>query len=260
MESYKKVTWAAIGVTIIVALVAGYFLFFAPKESPLPEADSMPAKDEIKELPKTEKKPEESPFPDFATLDLELNESDFTLSQLVKNCSTHPLFARSLESEDLIRKFVAMINNVADGDTPVFHLQFLAPAKRFQVKKQGENYYMDSRGYRRYKPFANAFASLDTQQCIHLYKRLRPTFNKAFQELGETDTTFDSRFKQAIEVLLQTPQVSGTIQLEKKVISYAFKDNNLEQLKAVQKHLLRMGAENQKKIQGKLKEFTEALN
>ena len=42
MESYKKVTWAAIAATIIVALVAGYFLFFAPKESPLPATDSIP--------------------------------------------------------------------------------------------------------------------------------------------------------------------------------------------------------------------------
>jgi len=260
MESYKKVTWAAIAATIIVALVAGYFLFFAPKESPLPATDSIPEKSEIKEIPKTEEKTEESSFPDLSPLDLELNESDFTLRQLVKELSTHPLVAKSLISEDLIRKFVAIISNIADGDTPVFHLQDLTPAKGFQVIKRGEKYFMNSRGYTRYAPFANAFASLNTQQCINLYLRLKPSFNKANQELGDSDTTFESRFNLAIEVLLQTPQVSGMIQLEKKVISYAYKDNKLEQLNPVQKHLLRMGPENQKKIQDKLKEFKEALD
>ena len=260
METYKKVTWAAIGITIIVALVAGYFLFFAPKESPLPEKKSKLQKKEIQPIAKTDKKPDEEIIPDFSPLDLELNESDFTVRELVKTCSPHPLFAKSLENEDLIRTLVAMIVNIADGDSPVFHLQFLTPAKKFQVTKQGENYYMNSRGYRRYNTFANALASLDTQQCIHLFKRLLPTFNKALKELGEADNTFETIFKQALKVLLQTPTVSGRIQLDKKVISYGFRDPKLEQLKPVQKHLLRMGSENQRKIQRKLLEFKEALN
>jgi hypothetical protein len=258
MESYKKVTWAAIGATIIVALVAGYFLFFAPKESPLPE-EKVPPKTKIQEIAKTDIKPESETIPDFSPLDLELNESDFTLRELVKECSPHPLFAKSLENQDLIRTFVAMINNVADGETPAFHLQFLTPAKRFQVIRKGDKYILDRRSYKRYDSFANALASLDTQQSIHLYKRLIPTFNKALRELGETDTTFEVRFIQAIDVLLATPRVSAPLQLEKKVITYAFSDPKLEQLKPVQKHLLRMGPDNQKKIQQKLTDFKDAL-
>jgi hypothetical protein len=61
--------------------------------------------------------------------------------------------------------------------------------------------------------------------------------------------------------LLRTPVVKGDILLEEEegVVTYQMADYSLENLSEAQKHLLRMGPENIRKIQGKLREMARAL-
>ena len=47
-----------------------------------------------------------------------------------------------------------------------------------------------------------------------------------------------------MKLLLATPLLSGKEQLEKKVVTYAFTDPKLEQLKPIQKLLMRTGPAN----------------
>ena len=56
---------------------------------------------------------------------------------------------------------------------------------------------------------------------------------------------------EAIDTLLRTPVVEGQIELVPKVSSYEFADPKLEQLSDAEKHFLRLGPDNLRKIQAK---------
>jgi hypothetical protein len=59
--------------------------------------------------------------------------------------------------------------------------------------------------------------------------------------------------------LLKVPVVKQDIQLEKKVVTYTMVDSDLESLSLAQKHLLRMGPDNIRVIQSKLREMAKLL-
>jgi hypothetical protein len=86
------------------------------------------------------------------------------------------------------------------------------------------------------------------------------TLDKAFKELGYPGVTFSQRVQQAIGQLLQVPLIYKDMELEKKVLSFAFTDVNLEDLSPAQKHLLRMGPGNVARIQNKLRNLAAGLN
>jgi hypothetical protein len=81
---------------------------------------------------------------------------------------------------------------------------------------------------------------------------------EAYKDLGYPDTDFDTTLIRAIVEMLQVPVVKDIL-LEKKVVSYAMVDPELEGLSQAQKHLLRMGPENILRIQSKLRDLAQAL-
>jgi hypothetical protein len=99
---------------------------------------------------------------------------------------------------------------------------------------------------------------LDTRGTVRLYKQLKPVIQEAYKDLGYPDTDFEDTLTKAIVELLKVPVVKDVL-LEKKIISYAMVDPELESLSQAQKHLLRMGPENILRIQSKLREFAQEL-
>lgn len=262
METYKKVIWISVSTAIIIALILIYFLFVTSKKSsfPIKEEEKQPEKSQkTAKAPAITKEEKLEPEPDLSILDLDLSNSDKTVRDLVKSCSIHSSWTEWIKTNDLIRIFVAVVCNISEGRSPIFHLEFLSPKKKFQVLEKAEKYYIDPKSYDRYNQITNVFTSLNTEHCVRFFKRLKPTLEKAFKELGYHDETFEARLELTIAVLISTPVVSGNIQLEKKVISYAFAEPRLEQLNPAQKHLLRMGPTNIRKIQHKLINFAKAL-
>jgi hypothetical protein len=77
--------------------------------------------------------------------------------------------------------------------------------------------------------------------------------------LGYPHQDFQDTLIRAIKELLGTPIVEGDIALKEGVISYYMVDEDLEGLSDAQKHLLRMGPQNTRKIQNKLREMAVAL-
>jgi hypothetical protein len=103
------------------------------------------------------------------------------------------------------------------------------------------------------------FVAIPDETLIFWYKKLRPTLETAFRELGYPEITFSQRLKQAIEQLDQVPITRADVPLEKKILSYAFSNINLENLNPAQKHLLRLGPQNVARIQKKLRGLASAL-
>jgi len=190
---------------------------------------------------------------------VELDKSDDLVRQLAKEISSHPRIGQWLQSKGLIRRFVAAVDNIANGLSPRAHIDFFLPPGDFVTVKRGNVYIADPEGYSRYHTVADVFVSLDSQQCVSLFRALKPLCQEAYRDLGYPDQDFEQTILRAIVELLETPVVEGDIILEKAVLNYVMLDPELESLSDAQKHLLRMGPENAGAIQAKMREMAVAL-
>ncbi len=190
---------------------------------------------------------------------VDLDKSDDLVRQLAKEISSHPRIAQWLQSKDLIRRFVAAVDNIANGLSPRAHIDFFLPPGEFVAVKKGNVFLADPDGYSRYDTVADVFVSLDSKQCVSLFRALKPLWQEAYRDLGYPDQDFEQTILRAIVELLETPVVEGDIVLEKAVLNYVLLDSELESLSDAQKHLLRMGPENVGAIQAKMREMAIAL-
>ncbi len=77
--------------------------------------------------------------------------------------------------------------------------------------------------------------------------------------MGYPNQDFEETLIQAIKELLGTPIVKGDIVVVQGVTTYQMVDENLEDLDDAQRDLLRMGPQNIRKVQNKLREIALAL-
>jgi hypothetical protein len=258
MPTYQKVVWAAIGVTVLAIAILGYFLFWAPqgKEKSVPKTELTPREiQQPKESPFTQP-PEEK---DFSPLKLDLNQSDTAVRELIAAEQVPNLLREWSRHKELVRSVVVAVDNVAQGQSPAAQLAFLAPAEKFAVIQKKGVTCLDPRSYRRYDALINVFMAIPDETLVFWYRKLYPTMEAAFRELGYPEITFSQRLKQAVEQLDQVPATGEEIPLEKKILSYAFADSSLEDLNPAQKHFLRLGPQNVTRIKKKLRSFLSRL-
>jgi Protein of unknown function (DUF3014) len=189
-----------------------------------------------------------------------LDSSDAFLRKLAAALSSNPAWAKWLLTDRLVQRFVASVDNVAEGRSPKPHLGMLGPSGEFKANERGDAATVDPASYRRYNVVTAVIASLDVKGSVQLYQETRPLFANAYRELGYPERTFDDTLAKAIRHLLATPEPAGDLTVGPAVKSWKLADPTLEDLTPAQKHLLRMGPENEKKIKQKLRELAEALN
>jgi hypothetical protein len=251
----RKILQTVGGVLLVLAIGAAiyYFLIYKKGERAPQAAESQAVVAKEKEISPAEQGGV-SPGPL-----VELDKSDDLVRQLAKEVSSHPRFPVWLQSDHLIRRFVASVDNIANGLSPRPHIDFFMPPGEFKVIKNGSLYYADPDGYGRYNPVVDVIVSLDSKQCAYLFRTLKPLFQEAYRDLGYPGEDFQDTFIRAIIELLKAPVVDGDVVLEKTVVSYVMVDRELENLSEAQKHLLRMGPGNVGAIQAKLREIALEL-
>jgi Protein of unknown function (DUF3014) len=268
MEAYKKMMWGStIIVVIMLVTLMIYFFFFKSngnrasqqqvnevRSNQLGEKDMGGNNMTASQPPGLEAKLPAVEPPDFS-----LNESDEPVRELLKTSSEHRDFNRWLLTKDIIRKLVAVVDNISNGVSPRAHLDFLQPKGNFKVQRKSELTRLDPRSYIRYQPFIMTFLSLKTEDLVTIYITLTPLINEAYRELGYPDKSFSETLNQAFDQLLNTPVEDKEILLEEKIKSFAFTEPRLENLNDAQKHLLRMGPQNIRDCKRKLKEIRDAL-
>ena len=246
-------------VIVVLLLGAGAAWYFLrpspPPPSPVPVAQEapLPAPLDSQAQAQPEEPPEAIELP-------ELDASDALLRELIVKVSSHPQIVGWLVNEDLARRFVAAMDNVAEGLVPRAHLGFMAPDGDFRVlDEDSPQPLLDPASYQRYDLAAAAFTSLDPEGTAKLYRIVKPLLQQAYQELGYPDADFDATLSRAIQRLLNTPTVEGPVALSPGVLSYQFQEPRLESLAPVQRQLLRTGPKNTRRVQAKLRELATAL-
>ena len=252
-RSQPPIAAIAGGAALLVFVVAGIWLWFqrdAGVEDPAPEPGA----------PVAEAPGPEFDDPDVPPLDLpELSASDEFVRGLVERLSQHPQLARWLVTDNLVERFVSVVVDLAGNQNPAANVRFMAPEAPFQSQVvQGERR-IDPDSYRRYDLLAATFASLDTEGTVRLYRQLRPLIEEAWDDLGVSEFTFDEALALAIRNLLDAEIREDPPRVELVEGVYEFSDPTLENRRGAEKALLRMGPDNTRRIQGKVRELGRAL-
>ena len=247
------VTLAAVAVAA-VGLLAVLFLVF--RHPATPGASPRPAPLAAAPAPLAETSPTAAPGPPLPALD----ESDGFVRQLAAGLSAHPEFARWLARTSLVRTLTAVVVNVAEGETPRPHVEFLAPKQRFRAARRPARLIVpDPVGFAGYDPFGEAVASVDAVAAANAYRSLAPLFEAAYVELGHPEGGFPSALDKSIRALLSVPVLRDDVELVPHAIGFRYADPKLEALTPAQKQFLRIGPRNVRLVQGKLRELAAAL-
>ncbi len=264
MESQNKSILIAVAVLVILLLGAGvlYWYYTGPPAAP-PAIEQPKAAEPSQPPPPAEVKvAEEKEAPPQPEVKMPaLDQSDDFVRQMMKNLSPHGKLAEWLKIKDIIRVFVAAVDNIANGKSPRPQLGFLSPGQAFQVSEKRDRIYLDPKGYGRFDIISDAFVSLSSSRTVQVYQTLKPLFQEAYRELGYPQKDFHTTFIRALKRILDTPIVEREILLkeEGKGLNYILIDEGLEEMNEVQKHLLRLGPKNTQKIQQKVREIALAL-
>lgn len=164
-----------------------------------------------------------------------------------------------LAGDELVRRFVTAIDNIAAGRSPRAQVLHDAVAGEFQVILSARGRSIASESFRRYDAIAALFCSLPTKPVLSLYRRLSPVLQRAYERIGHPDESFEDALIQAGVVLLGTPTPGEPIIVVKRKYNYAYADPALEALSEATKHLLRMGPDNVRKVQVKVRDILSAL-
>lgn len=254
MEESQKIVRTAIIILIILVAAAGvYYLFLADRGKPADSADR-PAAEAVRPESALAGEP-----PAAGAVTAPLDQSDRLLRELAGDVSTNPNFLRWIASKDLIRRFVAAVDAVANGQSPRPQADFFVLKQPFKVVVRGGLTYLDPASYERYDIVADVLDSVSVDGSAKLYRDFQSQLRQAYRDLGYPQGDFHRTLLKAVNELLATPIVEAPIQVEKTVASYVCVDPRLEGLSAAQKHLLRMGPENVQIIQAKLRELAPAL-
>jgi len=189
--------------------------------------------------------------------------SDNNLDELVRlaaaGLSSHPEFASWLVHERLLRRFVLAVDAVAGGYSPRDEIEFLRPQRAFLVREQEGALVITASTYRRYDAVADVLASIDVLGAAELYRRLEKRLDDVYDEVGWAGSDFDSRFREAVDHLLEVEVPDGPYEVEQRAIVYAFAEDSLEHLSDAQRQLLRMGPRNARQVQTSLRTLRRAI-
>jgi hypothetical protein len=201
------------------------------------------------------------PLPEAGeTIDLPpIDQTDAIVRELVSKLSSHPTIAAWLTTDQLIRNFTVVVDNISTGRTPSGHLGKIRPTGNFQVREDRNGLWIDPRSYARYDKYADAISGLDARGAARLYATLKPRIQDAYRELGHPDGNVDPAVERALVDLLKTPVIDGDVALASRTVAYEFADPRLQSLSSAQRQFLRMGPRNVRLVQAKLREVAPLI-
>ncbi len=232
--------WIAVALVALIAVGVGVWLIVRNRASPAPDLQPVAqAPAEAQPLGPKE-------------------QTDPLLTGGVSKLCAAPGLASFLATDDIARRLVTAVDNVARGDSVTAQLPTFAPEGAFKAIRRHQKWYVDPRSYKRYDRIADTLAAIDMQSCAGAYAQLKPMLDRAYREVGQPGHGFDEALARAVKRLTALPVPQGEIELTQHVY-YKYADAELEALPAADKHLLRMGPRTMRIVQTKLKELATAL-
>lgn len=190
-----------------------------------------------------------------------LNSSDSLVRDALKQLDPSQQLLRWLVSDELLRRFVVLVDNLANGHLPSKYMVLKAPASELAVTPAGEEYLLDSANFERYGVYFDVLAAMPPKSVVSAYQQFYPLLQQAYAELGYPRRSFHHRMLAAIEQVLNTPMPEPGVELmlTRSSVMYQYQDETLEQSSDVQKLLLRMGPKNSAMLKESLWQWKRLL-
>ena len=179
-----------------------------------------------------------------------------------KSISQNELWLEFIARDDALVRCVKAVDSIAAGDIPVEPLDFLKPKTPFSASLNALGLLVVTmESIMRYKTAMDALYSIDMQAAADLYNEIEPVLNAIFHELGYPETvTFRAKLTEACTVILETPVMKGEGGLVHIAANlYKYSNPQLEELRPVQKLLMRLGEKNREEIRRRVTEFSKLL-
>ena len=235
-----------VGIVVVLILAAGFCWYPRGTDEPSVKAEV--------DVPPPPPPPPPPPAPvDAAPEPVQLpplGASDAFVGDLVAGLSSHPGIAAWLVNDQMIRRFVAIVDNVAEGTNPALHVSFMRPELRFGATVEPQH---------RYDTHAAIIDSVDPEGAADLFRIIEPLVNEAYAELGYPDRPFRRTVEQAIAHLLEVPVLDPAPRVVERGPFFYFEDEDLETLSPAQKQLLGTGPENVQTIQSALRNIGQEI-
>jgi hypothetical protein len=248
---------APLGLAVVVAILVGGVAWFFLRSVEPDASDWAPSPFDTAGAPaQVDPGADRSEVP---PLDLpELEASDEVVRRLVSELSSHPRLAAWLVTDDLIQRFVGTVVDLAGGFHPAEHVPFLRPDEPFTVEERGGRTVIAEASYRRYDLLAAVVQSLDTEGSVRLFRQLRPLVDEAYAQRG-LPGDFDDALELAFRNMLAVEIPDGPLEVRAEEGLYLFRDAELESRRGAAKALLRMGPDNARRVQQKLRDVQVLL-
>jgi hypothetical protein len=254
-EPNRRVWLVGVGLAVLVAIGAAVYFLVWRKPSTAPADVRAATEQAVAPTAPVRPLPEAGETIDLPPVD----QTDAIVRELVSQLSSHPTVAAWLTTDQLIRNFTVVVDNLSTGRTPSGHLGKIRPTGSFQVREDRNGLWIDPRSYQRYDKYGDAIAALDARGSARLYATLKPRIEDAYRELGHPDGNIDPAVERALIDLLKTPVIDGEVALASRTVAYEFADPRLQSLSSAQRQLLRMGPRNVRLVQSKLREIAPLI-
>ncbi|NDV90831.1 DUF3014 domain-containing protein [Alteromonas sp. 345S023] len=218
---------------------------FEPRTTPPPV--ELEEKDEVEPLPEPE--PSE-PEP--------LDVSDPAVKASLRDISTADdnMVNRIIVNVGLLQRFVVTVTNLANDEMAPNQSLLTPPEQSFRVYSQAGKQWIDAASYKRYTPYVDMLESFDNQALLSVYNTYKEDVQAKFAEISDSpNRDFNSVLLEAINQLLDTPEVPVPVEVYTDSVAYKYSDARLENLNEPQKQLLRTGPDNMRRIKAKLREL-----
>lgn len=228
-----------------------------PLQEPEPQPIPAPEEPIQDETPETAREPQnkepDPPLPDLA-------DSDALALEALANPLGEEFVKRWIKPESVVSRTVSLINSL-DGDAPALKSRSVRTLETEPLTREvgdGDTLLWTEANAARYEQPVAALESLPPQEAARLYRRHHPLFQRAWDQMGESEPYFNDRLIDTIDHLLATPEV----ELPFEVVPYEgrlhFADESLEEQSWGRKLLIRMGPDQAERVRTWLTTFREA--
>lgn len=157
--------------------------------------------------------------------------------------------------DGIIRRIVATIDNLPRKKAHMRVMPVKPVPHPFVHMDTGKNMVIGPGNSKRYAAYVTVAQAVNAGKLAEVYFRFYPLFQQAYQELGYPKGYFNDRLVEALDDLLDAPDIKEPIRLIQPRVMYEFADPVFEARSAGQKIMIRMGSENAAKVKAKLREI-----
>ena len=271
----QRTVWT-ISLALLSALLAGLYWWQLEERTgpPNPSAVSAPAPVSVAtpaaSAPPAVQYPVLAEAPPAPAASEPITKPPATLQESVVEALGEKAVLQWLEVDALAHRIVVTVDNMTRPHAPARYWPVHPTAGRFTTVPGAQADSIAPENAKRYVPFVAWVETLDTKRVVALYRRNYGLFQSAYENLGYPGRYFNDRLIEVIDHLLATPvpaepiavrlaRVRGPIEPVRPWVLNEFANEADEERSSGQKWLMRIGNDNAKRLQIKLREVRAEL-